>query len=197
MDTPDESGARTFLVPAPPFEPPVESDCVQRARACSRHAPARPPLGGPDRRRRPFPRSLGPHLDSTAPGADPRQRFAGHQPGSTAERLLLAEARRGAEQAVKILLEVLDCRRPAEQMEALFAPSVVESVKTIVRTRPPGLRLGAATMRQVHITRSAPNAAEMFGTYTRGSRVFALAARLEHKQVARRPSWTVTSLRVV
>ncbi len=195
VDTGDEPVRHAFLARAPSYEPPVESDCTHRARACAL-----------DRRSRPFPRSLGLHAGSATHPADTHIDTRAHRPkggeGETSERFPLADARRGAEQAFRLLLEVLDRRRPADHMDKLFTPGVVESVKTIVRTRPPGLRLGTASLRQVHVSRAAPDAAEVFATYNRGQRVFAVAARLELRTsarptAARRTTWTVTSLRVV
>ncbi|WP_338893005.1 Rv3235 family protein [Rhodococcus sovatensis] len=210
MDTGNEPVRHAFLARAPSFEPPIDSDCAHRARACGPANRSTPP-GGLDRRSRPFPRSVGLHpgsdthtLDSHTPHNHPdtsRHRPTGGN-GDSSEQFPLADARRGAEQAFRLLLEVLDRRRPAEHMDKLFTPGVVESVKTIVRTRPPGLRLGTASLRQVHVSRAAPNAAEVFATYNRGQRVFAVAARLElrtaaRQTAARRTTWTVTSLRVV
>ncbi|MDJ0395182.1 Rv3235 family protein [Rhodococcus sp. G-MC3] len=116
--------------------------------------------------------------------------------GFFADATVPEDARRSAEQALRLLLEVLDRRRPAEQMGTLFAPAVVESVKTIVRTPTPGLRLGVASLRRVHIARASTNSVEVFGTYRRGPRVFAVAACLRYRSGKRRSGWTVTSLRV-
>ncbi|MGA9870926.1 MAG: Rv3235 family protein [Rhodococcus sp. (in: high G+C Gram-positive bacteria)] len=187
MTTTTETGHHTFVSRALPFEPAIENPCsatpsICRGRPATEHG--RPTQ---DRRPRPFPRSLGtrhqsPHAFARA-AADP----AAAVPD---------DARRGAEQGMRLLLEVLDRRRPAEKLGALFAPAVVESVKTIVRTHPPGHRLGSASLRRVHVARTAPDAAEIFGTYARGPRVFAVAARLEYRSGSRRSGWTITSLRV-
>lgn len=204
MDTGNEPVRHSFLARAPSFEPPIDGHCAHRARACGPANRSTPP-GGLDRRSRPFPRSVGLHpgSDTHPPDTHPdtsRHRSTGRD-GDSSGQFPLADARRGAEQAFRLLLEVLDRRRPAEHMDKLFAPGVVEPVKTIVRTRPPGLRLGTASLRRVHVSRAAPNAAEVFATYNRGQRVFAVAARLELRTArhtaARRTTWTVTSLRVV
>ncbi len=81
-------------------------------------------------------------------------------------------------------------------MGKLFAPNVVESIKTLVKTHPPGQRLGPAALRRLHLARAAPNATEVFGTYARGPRVFAVAARLEYRATVRATGWVVTSVRV-
>lgn len=192
------SDARRFayIARATAFEPPTDSarandgpvtDSQAVPAACSR----------PTRRRRPFPRSVGHHEH---PGGSGPAAARGSRIGPLvvdSENPVSDDARRGAEQAVRLLLEVLDRRRPPEKMGQLFAPNVVESVRTIARTEPPGRRLGAASLRRIHVTHAARNATEVFGTYTRGTRVFAVAARLEYRRSLKYTGWTVTSLRVV
>ncbi|WP_241483817.1 MULTISPECIES: Rv3235 family protein [Nocardiaceae] len=192
------SDARRFayIARAATFEPPTDSARASDGRVTdSRSAPAA--CSRPIRRRRPFPRSVGHH---DHPGVADLANSNGSRIGpltAVSENSVSDDARRGAEQAVRLLLEVLDRRRPPEKMGLLFAPNVVESVRTIARTEPPGRRLGAASLRRIHVTHAARNATEVFGTYTRGTRVFAVAARLEYRRSLKYTGWTVTSLRVV
>ncbi len=206
MESTNESEHHTFLARARPFEPPIVSDCSQLDRSCESIAVSRlaPQSGTTDRRRRPFPRSVGTHHGvgtqcnvsterHTETGRNIRSRAGA---GNSRAAAVPDDARRGAEQALRLLLEVLDRRRPADRLGKMFSPNVIESVKTIVKTHTPGRRLGPASLRRVHLSRTSHNAAEVFGTYARGSRIFAVAARLEYKSGARCTGWTITSLRV-
>lgn len=202
MEITNEAAHHTFVRRADPFEPPVENLCARHSSLCSGSGQSH--LGhaqAGDLRRRPFPRSLGIHshnlgVHTHTLGVRSHVGPRTPEPSTAADLAILEDARRGAEQALRLVLEVLDRRRPAERMGKLFAPSVVESVRTIATKQPPGLRLGAASLRRVHVTRTAKNAAEVFGTYARGPRMFAVAARIEHIGGTRRPGWTMTSLRV-
>ncbi|WP_145976553.1 Rv3235 family protein [Rhodococcoides fascians] len=107
-----------------------------------------------------------------------------------------ADARASAERAMRLLIEVIDRRRSAEQLSSLFTAPVIDLIRTIVRTPPPGRRLGFAAVRRVHVAYRSDTSAEIFGSYTRGPRTFAFAGRIEQAVDPRRPGWTVTSLRV-
>ncbi|OZD09061.1 hypothetical protein CH275_01965 [Rhodococcus sp. 06-235-1A] len=107
-----------------------------------------------------------------------------------------ADARATADRAMRMLIEVIDRRRSADQLSALFTTSMIDLVKTIVRNPPPGRRLGFAAVRRVHVVYQSEVSAEIFGSYTRGPRMFAFAGRIELAIDPRRPGWTVTSLRV-
>lgn len=184
-----ESTRHTYLAPAPMCEPAAWIECTPQSGGCG----SRVPIGharhrsGADRRRRPFPRSVGGHARNDA-RSDAANYFA--------DATVSVDAHRGAEHAMRLLLEVLDRRRPAEKLGTMFAAGVIESVRTIVRTSPPGSRLGPATLRRLHVTRATSRSAEVFGTYQRGSRVFAIAARLDYRSGRKGHGWTVTSLRV-
>jgi hypothetical protein len=61
----------------------------------------------------------------------------------------------------------------------------------------PGRHLGVAVLQRVHVSVITPNHAEVFGTYSRGDRVFAIAAGARYRRTAgRAPCWTMTSLRL-
>ncbi|MBY4128745.1 hypothetical protein HQO83_10120 [Rhodococcus fascians] len=107
-----------------------------------------------------------------------------------------ADARSSADRAMRILIEVIDRRRSADQLSALFTTPMIDLVRTIVRNPPPGRQLGFAAVHRVHVVYRSERSAEVFGSYTRGPRMFAFAGRIELAIDPRRPGWTVTSLRV-
>jgi hypothetical protein len=99
-----------------------------------------------------------------------------------------------ADTALRRVLEVADRRRPIAQLRPLLAPALIDVVVAMTRTTPTD---GAAVLRRVRL-RTAGSAdgeattAEVFGTYTRGRRVRAIAGRIEI--VGGR--WLVTALQI-
>lgn len=99
-----------------------------------------------------------------------------------------------ADTALRRVLEVVDRRRPIAQLRPLLAPTLIDAVVAMTRTTPSE---GAAVLRRVRL-RSAvtadgeATAAEVFGTYTKGRRVRAVAGRIEI--VGGR--WVVTALQI-
>jgi hypothetical protein len=91
------------------------------------------------------------------------------------------------------VLEVIDRRRPVAQLLGLLATGLVDSVLSANRFAG---RDGAAVLRRLRLQEvEAPDrlaAAEVFGTYSRGPRVHAIACRIE--QVAGR--WQVVALHI-
>ncbi|NDK91266.1 hypothetical protein GYA93_17000 [Gordonia desulfuricans] len=92
-------------------------------------------------------------------------------------------AHRFAQATVTALFEILDHRRPLAHVGALVSASLLERVEALVgadlaRTGGEG-QTGAARVRRVHVQMCGPAAAEVFGTYSRGRRVRAFAARIE------------------
>ncbi|MFD1813428.1 Rv3235 family protein [Rhodococcus gannanensis] len=129
------------------------------------------------------------------------------------------DCRRFCELTLRSVLEVLDRRRHTSALIGLLAPTPMDLVAALTRAGAPGRQLGAAALRRVHVTTSGPNSAEVFGTYARGPRTFAIACRVErvapptqpttgssraatrattHRRNAGRPAagWVVTSLQV-
>lgn len=105
-------------------------------------------------------------------------------PPTRARDLELAPPRAAAvfvDTALRRILEVSDRRRPMAQLRPLLAPSLFDAVATLTRTTS---QEGAAVLRRVRL-RSAnvvddeATAAEVFATYTRGTRVRAIACRIE------------------
>ncbi|WP_024799851.1 Rv3235 family protein [Nocardia sp. BMG51109] len=99
---------------------------------------------------------------------------------------------RFADRSLRLLLEVLDGRRPVAQLRPLAEPTVVAAVETLVRTGGAERRLGPAVPVSVKATMVGPHAAEVYGSYDRGSRRFAVAARI----VVRRGDWRLAALRL-
>jgi Family of unknown function (DUF6459) len=83
-----------------------------------------------------------------------------------------------ADAALRRVLEVIDRRRPAAQLRPMLAPGLVEPVLSIGRGRG-----GAAVLRRTRLQpcgrRRPETAAEVFGTYSRGDRIHAIACRVE------------------
>jgi hypothetical protein len=99
-----------------------------------------------------------------------------------------------ADTALRRVLEVADRRRPIAQLRPLLAPALIDAVVAMTRTTPTD---GAAVLRRMRLRTAVAadgeaTAAEVFGTYTRGSRVRAIAGRIE--VVGGR--WLVTALQI-
>jgi hypothetical protein len=80
-----------------------------------------------------------------------------------------------ADAALRRVLEVVDRRRPIAQLRPLVTPALVDTVTALTRTP----HMAAATLRRVRLRMVDDEAAEVFGSYTRGPRVLAIAARIE------------------
>ncbi|ORA45637.1 hypothetical protein BST21_17045 [Mycolicibacterium celeriflavum] len=81
-----------------------------------------------------------------------------------------------ADAALRRVLEVIDRRRPVAQLRPLLAPALIETV--LAMTRSP--QSTAATLRRIRLRMVDDEgpAAEVFGTYSRGQRIRAIAARI-------------------
>ncbi|WP_157513949.1 Rv3235 family protein [Nocardia concava] len=101
-------------------------------------------------------------------------------------------AREFAGKALRSALEVLDGRRPAGQLGAFAEPAVVAAVRTLAGAgRLPGRELGSATLTRVDVIIAEPGRAEVCAGYDRGTRHFALAARI----VRGRSGWRLAAFR--
>lgn len=163
-----------FISPAPQFEPP--------ARDAGRPSDVRPPRTS----------RIGTARRSPHDGRSPRR----PAPRTEPESVTPPELRRFAEHTLRLTLEVLDGRRPPAQLRPLLTPSVHDLVPALIRTAPASRRLGSATLTRVHIRVVHTEAAEVFGTYNRSGRVFAVAARIERGKGAHPAGWAITSLRI-
>lgn len=128
---------------------------------------------------------------------------AGHRPVREAEPPRTAVT--FADAALRRVLEVIDRRRPVAQLRPLVAPALIDTVIELSRSshaRTQHVRAGRAVsertvarlqrirLRMVDGTHGAE--AEVFGTYTSGPRVRALAARIE----LYRDRWRIVALQI-
>jgi hypothetical protein len=96
-----------------------------------------------------------------------------------------------ADAALRRVLEVADRRRPIAQLRPLVAPALIDTV--IGLTQSP--QTAVATLRRVRVRvvdGDEEGQAEVFGSYTRGSRSLAIAARIE----LRRDRWRIVALQL-
>ncbi len=102
--------------------------------------------------------------------------------------------------AMRLVFEVLDRRRPPQHLRHLLAPAPLDLVRALARADAPGRRLGAAHLRRIHLQPVGTDAVELFGSYLRGDRTFAVAARIEPAPppgaTGGRGGWMITSLQV-
>jgi hypothetical protein len=101
-----------------------------------------------------------------------------------------------ADAALRRVLEVIDRRRPPAQLRPVLAPSLVDSVLSVGRTE----NEGAAILRRLRLQPAGhpdpSSAAEVFGSYSRGDRVHAIACRVERVLVAKAERWLVVALHI-
>ncbi len=122
------------------------------------------------------------------------------QPGA-AFSPLLRPAAVFAEAALRRVLEVIDRRRPAAQLRPLLAAGLVDSV-VAVNLAGAGHQ-AVAVLRRVRlqpVNRRDPGspaaAAEVFGTYSRGRRIHAIACRVEQISATSAIQWQVVALHI-
>ncbi|MFJ2836777.1 MULTISPECIES: Rv3235 family protein [Nocardia] len=102
-------------------------------------------------------------------------------------------AARFAEQVVRLVLEVVDRRRPVDHLRSMTDPLVLSAVRTMLtQNLAPGRALGAASLTRVRVTATDPGGAEIFASYQRGDRTFAVAGRIE----STRDRWRLVALRL-
>lgn len=107
-----------------------------------------------------------------------------------------------ADAALRRVLEVIDRRRPAAQLNPLLVPSLVDSVAAVARSAAghAGGRRGAAVLRRMRLQpaghRDPDSAAEVFGSYSRGNRIHAIACRVEQVSAAGGVRWMVVALHI-
>lgn len=184
-----------YVTAAPHGEPPATgSESVTPPAACT----SRPDLHTGHRT---------PHHTLSPRHASARARRGGvvaspeRSAGTPPPPLLDPDCRRFTEFALRAVLEVLDRRRHAAGLAGILDPTPLDLVTALARAGTPHRRLGGASLRGVHLRHVETGRAEVFGTYQRGARTFAIAGRVEHRPRSRaqgRPTagWTVTSLQV-
>ena len=180
------SGRDAFAVmPVVDYEPPTH-DVARSTAGCRqplRHRGAHTP-------RRPY---------TPQTGRPPAARAGGVRPAPMRQAAIFADA------ALRRVLEVIDRRRPATQLRPLLAPSLVDSVVAVrlsAAGRPPG-RDSAAVLRRMRLQpaehRDPGAAAEVFGSYSRGERIHAIACRVERVRAGTgnaRTRWQVVALHI-
>jgi hypothetical protein len=93
-----------------------------------------------------------------------------------------------ADTALRRVLEVIDRRRPIAQLRPLLAPALIDTVTALTRSQ----HTAGATLRRLRLRMVDDEAAEVFGTYTRGTRVRAFAARIARND----DRWRIVALQV-
>lgn len=86
-----------------------------------------------------------------------------------------------ADAALRRVLEVVDRRRPAAALKSVLTPNLIDTVRPHA---PSPSTQGAAVLRRLRVrtaatTNGEASAIEVFGTFTRGRRVHAVAGRIE------------------
>jgi len=98
-----------------------------------------------------------------------------------------------ADAALRRVLEVIDRRRSVAQLNGLLSAGLVDSV--LSANRQAGGHDGVAVLRRVRLQAAGEGdrAAEVFGSYSRGPRVHAIACRIELAATGR---WQVVALHI-
>lgn len=95
---------------------------------------------------------------------------------------------------MRIVLEVLDRRRPVAQLAVVADATVIAAMRTLIAADlVPGRALGAAVPIRVSVALVDAKTAEVYAAYARGARRFALAARIVRTRSA---GWRLTALRI-
>lgn len=124
--------------------------------------------------------------------ANSRAGAPGSAPGTAGEQA--RHPKDFARLVLRIVLEVLDRRRPAAQLAHFATPPVLAALRTLVTgDHAPGRRLGPAVLSRVHVIAIDEHTAEVCASYQRGRRCFALAARITRSRAS---DWRLTALRV-
>jgi Family of unknown function (DUF6459) len=110
-----------------------------------------------------------------------------------------------ADAALRRVLEVIDRRRPVTQLRPLLAPGLVDSVLAVSRAAPGPKaggagQAGAAVLRRMRLQpagrTTTDTAAEVFGTYSRGQRIHAVACRVEQLPATSGTRWLMVALHI-
>lgn len=101
-----------------------------------------------------------------------------------------------ADAALRSVLEVLDRRRPATHLRPLLAGGLADAVASFHPTAT--TQVAAAVLRRVRLqpTDRREQAFEVTATYSRGSRLHAIAGRIDLVPDARGERWQVTALHI-
>ncbi|MEU7633556.1 Rv3235 family protein [Nocardia sp. NPDC049220] len=178
------AGIHDWLSSAPNPEPPLDS---RRRAEAGRGAldPATP---------RALPCRTRVHSSGQASAGVRNAMRRAHTGAIAQEDETLSAARRFAATVVRVVLEVLDRRRPVPQLAGVADPTVIAAVRTLISADlVPGRSLGGAVPIRVSVIPVNVNTAEVYAGYSRGARHFALAARITRTRSA---GWRLTALRI-
>jgi hypothetical protein len=155
---------------------------------------------------REMPRGLTPCRQPTVAhrtGGGPRRPYSGRavrrpEPPPAVWSAAMRQAAAFADAALRRVLEVIDHRRPVTQLRPLLVPGLVDSVLSVDGAR--ARRQGAAVLRRMRLQpvgrRDPETAAEVFGSYSRGDRIHAIAARVEKLPTSSGVRWQVVALHI-
>lgn len=165
-------------MPVVEYEPPPRA-VPRNVAGCRQPAVARRSGGGP---RRPY---------SGRPVREP-------EPIAAVWSEAMRQAAAFADAALRRVLEVIDHRRPVTQLQPLLVRGLVDSVLSVSQSS--GGRQGAAVLRRMRLQpvghRDPETAAEVFGCYSRGDRIHAIAARVEKLPTSTGIRWQVVALHI-
>jgi hypothetical protein len=103
-----------------------------------------------------------------------------------------------ADAALRRVLEVIDRRRPASQLRPLLLAGLVDPVLSVSGSA--AAREGVAVLRRMRLQpvgrRDHETAAEIFGCYSRGDRMHAIACRVEKLPTGSGARWQVVALHI-
>lgn len=143
-----------------------------------------------------------PHATPRRRARAPRRPLAGQPAGPPGPSAPMRQAAAFADAALRRVLEVVDRRRPAAQLRPMLAPGLVDSVVAIggsATARGRG-RDGAAVLRRLRLQpsgrRDPEAAAEVFGSYSRGDRIHAIACRVERVPSGAGTRWLMVALHI-
>jgi hypothetical protein len=105
-----------------------------------------------------------------------------------------------ADAALRRVLEVIDRRRPVAQLRPLLVPSLIDPVWSVSGSPASHAHDGAAVLRRMRLQpvghRDHEAAAEVFGSYSRGARMHAIACRVEKLATGTGVRWQVVALHI-
>ncbi|MEK6442517.1 Rv3235 family protein [Pseudonocardia sp. T1-2H] len=127
-----------------------------------------------------------------APAPPPPSTFAAAAERRATERELAARRRAGT--TMRLVVEVVDGRRPVRQLHGLVGPRVLRYVTAAILA--PHARRATARLTSVHVSLPARDCAEVTAVCSMGGRVRAIAARFELGGPLP-GEWTCTALRVL
>ncbi|BAX91364.1 Rv3235 family protein [Mycobacterium shigaense] len=119
-------------------------------------------------------------------------------PAATVLSAPMRQAAVFADAALRRVLEVIDRRRPLAQLRPLLVAGLVDPVLSVSRTA--AAQEGVAVLRRMRVQpvghRDHETAAEVFGSYSRGDRMHAIACRVERLPTGSGARWQVVALHI-